>query len=552
MRIYLKMAVTAALAGTLLGVPCAGADQVPPETPKQTETPKQAETPKKAVQAETPKQVETPKKAEQAETPEEADFQVSMERVAVQALARKGAWEELFARSSAALAAHPGDPVFQRARIRALRLLGYNAAARKGLQAARAVHPQDPGLLLEELWLAVNLRDWGKMLAQSAPGAARPDADPELLLLRAVALRETGDHGAALALFTRLLQADPKDCAALTNRGRLLAKAGKEEQALADLTLAKTCSGRPEPLLARGQLLMKIGRHAEAEQDLTAALAVAPDDLAALLARSEARLALGQVAAAAQDLEVARKISAADPRIQPLYCRIALAAGDGAALAACAEELARLTPKDPAVWRNLARARLQAGDVAGAVAAYDSLVQLSGDDPKPRLERATVQLLRRDYPAALADCSAVLERQPVALAYALRAMAHYRSGGLAQAEEDCTNALALDRNEPNAMLVRANLALGRNDLPQALADCERAVRRSPNSPWGAVTCGRVQLQGGNLEQAVFHAERAKALAPADPETQELLALVAARKAAPGQAAAKPDAAGNSRGKGEAP
>lgn len=513
MRIYLRLVAVAAVAGLLVTAPCAGADQGGKE---------------------------------------EADFRTSMERVAVQSLVRKGAWEELYARSVTALATYPDDPVFLRGKIRALRELGYGAAARGALQKARAAHPDDAGLLQEALWLTVAAGDWQKLLRETESPAARPDADADLLMLRALALRETGDSEGGIALFTRILKAEPDDCVALTNRGKLLAKLGKRDEALADLTAALKTPGHAEPLIARGRLLCAMGRHPEGEKDLTAGLALDPASVAGLLSRSEARLAAGNVSGARSDLEVARRIAPRDPRVGTLTCRVAQASGDVAALAGCAEELTRLTPKDPAAWRALGRVRLEAGDLDGALTSYDTLVQLTQGEAKSRLERATVRLLRGDYAGAEADCSAVIEQQPVALAFALRGMAHFRSGALPQAEEDSTNALALDRNESNALLVRANLALGRNDLQRALPDCERAIRRAPNSPWAAVTCGKIQLQAGELDLAASYAERAKALSPADFETRELLAAVAAARSAgaPAKAGGKAASEPTVPGKGE--
>ena len=514
MRTYLTFAAVAALAaGLLVTAPCAGADP---------------------------------------ESKEDADFRASMERVAVQSLVRKGAWEELYARSVTALAAHPDDPVFLRGKIRALRELGYGTAARGTLQKARAAHPDDAGLLEEELWLAVVGGDWQKLLRETEQPAARPDAEADLLMLRALALRETGNSEGAIALFTRILKIEPEDCVALTNRGRLLAKLGKRDEALADLTAAIKTPGHAEPLIARGRLLCAMGRYAEAEKDLTAGLALDPVSVAALLSRSEARLAAGNVLGARSDVEVARKIAPKDQRVGTLTCRVAQASGDVTALAGCAEELTRLTPKDPAAWRALGRVRLEAGDLDGALVCFDTLVQLTQGETKSRLERGTVRLLRSDFAGAVADCTAVIEQQPLPLAYALRGMAHLRSGALPQAEEDSTNALALDRNEPNALLVRANLALGRNDLQRAAADCERAIRRAPNSPWAAVTCGKIKLQAGELDQAASYAERARNLAPADFETREFSAAVAAARSAgaPAKAVGKAASESSVPGKGE--
>lgn len=456
----------------------------------------------------------------------EQEFQASVDRLALKALIRKGAWEELYARSVSGLEANPADPALLRAKIRSLRQLGYLPAARKALLQARDDHPEDPGLLLEQTWLNVTGGEWQQVLHDTEQAAAKQDTDSELLVLRGIALRETGKTDAAIAQFTRLLERKPTDCVSLTNRGRLLARAGDDARALVDLTAAISCPGRAEPLLARGALLLRMGRHAEAMEDLDKGLSISPDNLTGILARSEARIKTGDIDGARQDLAIARAVNPADPRVEPLFCRLAAAAGDWSGGIGCVEQSARQTPGDPAVWRALGKARLETGNLDGAVAAYDTLVKLAAGDQQARLERATVQILRRDYASASADCSAVIDQQPLATAYALRSLANYRSGNLIQADEDSTNALVLDRNEQTAILVKANLSLSRHDLQAAVADCERAFRRAPKSPWGATTCGRVHLQAGNLDKAAFYTERARALAPDDPETRELTTRLA--------------------------
>lgn len=463
-----------------------------------------------------------------AVTPEQA-FEASVERLTIQSLIRKGAWEELYVRSADGLAARPGDPVLLRGKIRALRELGYGAAARKTAQQARAAHPDDPGILLEDVWLTVTAGDWRKVLADTEQAAAKSDADSELILLRGIALRETGDANGAITIFSRLLERNPADCVALTNRGRLYARTGKDDQALVDLTAATACTGEAEPFFARGMLLLRRGKQAEAVADLTKGLTLAPLNISGLLARSEARLMTGDTAGAVQDLKIAQKINPTDPRIEQLSCRLATATGTWTAVTGCAEQSARQNPNDPAAWRTLGKVRLESGNLDGAASAYDTLVKLAPGDLKAHLERATVLLLKSNYAAAVADCSTVIEQQPLSAAYALRSLANYRAGNLAQAEEDATNALVLDRNDQTAILVKANLARARNDLKTALADYERVMQRAPNSPWGATTCGQVQLQAGNMDKAAYYADLARKLAPDDPETTELIAKIAAAR-----------------------
>lgn len=273
--------------------------------------------------------------------------QKTVEGTIIESLMRDGAWEELYARSADALGASPEDPVLWRGKIRALRQLGYVAAARKTVRQARAIHPEDADLLLEDVWLSVLTEDWPRVLADTDFSAVHADPSGELLLLRGIALRETGDVDDAVALFTRLLDRNPNDCIALINRGRLLAQTDRHEQALADLTAATACANQPEPFLVRGRLLARLGSYAEAETDLTRGLELDPGNLSGLLARSEVCLLRNDIAGAVRDLKIARQLAPQEARVEELACRLAAVSSDWDVVAGCAEQSAKVAPENP-------------------------------------------------------------------------------------------------------------------------------------------------------------------------------------------------------------
>jgi tetratricopeptide (TPR) repeat protein len=469
----------------------------------------------------------------------EQEFARSVERLALQVPLQKGAWEEVYARAANGIVTDPDNVQLHRALVGSLRHLGAVKAARTAVARALSRFPGDGGLLTERAWLFALAADWSHAQTDASMAVATGTNPGEALLILGIAQREQGMPTDALTTFSRLLQLTPNAPGALINRGSLLVGAGRITEGLQDLERAIALApSLPESYLARGTAHLRNGALQLALDDFNRVLAISPGNLIAILSRATVLTQLGNAVGARRDLQLAATIRPGDSRVAAAACRLADGGGDWAQSAACAEKVLVSSPDNLPAWRQLAKARLGAGDLQGAIAAYDALMRLEPTEWRHRLEQATVHLLQNDYANATADCTTVIDQQPIPLAYALRALARLRTGDR-RAEDDCANALLLDRAEPTALLVRANLALQRNDAVAAVADCERVMRRSPTLPWGMVTCGNAHYQTGDLPTATTYANRAIALLPKDPEALDLMARIGGQAAPAATTASNP-------------
>jgi beta-barrel assembly-enhancing protease len=139
--------------------------------------------------------------------------------------------------ASAVLAARPGD-------VTALRLRG---AARLAQSNAAAAVEDFSAVLKTNPKEAIVLAERGRAyLALKRPDDAITDLRAVIALRRVasdhnnlgVALERKGDTAAAIGEYTEALAIDGKYLTALVNRGRLLEKAGKRDEAIADYTAA--------------------------------------------------------------------------------------------------------------------------------------------------------------------------------------------------------------------------------------------------------------------------------------------------------------------------
>jgi tetratricopeptide (TPR) repeat protein len=97
------------------------------------------------------------------------------------------------------------------------------------------------------------------------------------------------------------------------------------------------------------------------------------------------------------------------------------------------------------------------------------------------LWRGFIRERRMDYPGALADYTAIIEREPDQPdAYCLRADLLRRTGKPEEAESDCARALTLAPDHPKGGLVRAALYADRKQIRQAIEEITRVLAKYPD------------------------------------------------------------------------
>jgi predicted Zn-dependent protease len=280
---------------------------------------------------------------------------------------------------------------------------GDHAAARLFAERARALAPDDPAawqgpLRAALFWdlvsrgrseiAAARYDEARRLLAEAAgmPGADRHEAELALAELD----EARGARGEAEARLRRLSQARPRDAAVLRRLVDVLARAGKQAEALAENDrLARLAPG--------------------------AAADLRPLRISELRAQAAAMRAGGDRAGARAALRAARALDGGDPWTIHDLALLALEEGNLNEARRLSERLAGLAPDLPEA--RLAQARILAatGDAPAALAALDALPAARARDPslRRRLEvEAAVARAAALPPAAARERLAALEVPP--------------------------------------------------------------------------------------------------------------------------------------------
>ncbi|TWT93710.1 tetratricopeptide repeat protein [Neorhodopirellula pilleata] len=135
--------------------------------------------------------------------------------------------------------------------------------------------------------------------------------------------------------------------------------------------------------------------------------------------------------------------------------------------------------KNADAWRERAGARLAKGDVDGAVADLQEVLKL--DPTNVQIAQATVQQLveldRADDAVEL--LSKTIQASPSEGLYRLRAILYRMLDKEDEAFADLNKALAMQPKDPLALLQRAEIALGRDDVKSAKQDLKAATDIAP-------------------------------------------------------------------------
>ncbi len=377
---------------------------------------------------------------------------------------------------------------------------------------------------------------------------------------------EQGELDAALGAIEALLAADAADGMAWQALVQVLAKAERDEEALARVEAALT---EPEPLaelhVLAAQMHAALGHDEAAETalhtyveradsaaayqplvayhsargDAEATLAVLdealtrfPDEAALRLQRTEALLAAERVDAAREEKRrFERATFDGDPQIEYLDARLALAEGDAEA---AARRLTKLAPQldraSTQFW--IGRALEETGDLEGARRRYGLAQRRDPAWTAPPAALIGLDERRGDWRAVAALARTLVVRAPRELgAWSALVGALERLGEGEAAEAAARQAVERfpDRAEPQLLLAQALRAQGETD--EALAALAEAERRGATP---ALAAARIRTlgMGGRVEAGLAEA---RAALDAYPEAPAVHAAAAALLFATGAA-----------------
>ncbi|HET8725631.1 MAG TPA: tetratricopeptide repeat protein [Anaeromyxobacteraceae bacterium] len=260
---------------------------------------------------------------------------------------------------------------------------GESDAARAFFDAAIHAGPEDAGVRARVGFAWLDARRPQEAIAV-VDGGLRTRADPRLLYVRGVALREERRWKEAAAAFGAVSSGDPDlDLAALAGRAAAMVQYGKGAEALALLAPAlQAHPGEPRLVAARAHVLERSGKGKEAVAFLEKELASRPGDERLLFALGVAQDRAGDRAGAIATMQ--RLLTASPDNADAMNFVGYSWAERGERLEEAEALVSRAVELDPdngSFLDSLGWIRFQRGDVAGAIALLERAEALAGPEP---------------------------------------------------------------------------------------------------------------------------------------------------------------------------
>ena len=354
---------------------------------------------------------------------------------------------------------------------------------------------------------------WLKSLAQPKP---RPADDAETWMRAAYHHHQGGEYAAALALYQRILAAQPDNADAWYLRGEIARRTGRVDAAVD--WLEKAVALRPEVTQFRQELaaaLQLSGAHARAAEHYAGVLAAEPGNPEARAGLGTALLELGRVEEAA---EIFRTLAAESPHSSAAQVNLGSALqarGRFDAAAACYREALRLDPLCAPALCNLGGVLLKGGEFEQGRRLLKRALALDPLLMEARLNLGFALLKENRHEEALPIIEEAVRLRPEYWLGRLSLGRVYRQAGQLERAIACLQDalhLAPGRSELELDLALNLLETGR--LHEALALYQGVVAREPGNALGQLRLGHALELTGEFDAAMACYERAIAIDPA--------------------------------------
>lgn len=241
---------------------------------------------------------------------------------------------------------------------------------------------------------------------------------PELYMRRGL-WQSAADHtDAAIADFTAALAIEPQYPPALLMRSQAMAQRndkgrGDLDAAVADLgKLITRFPNSPELQLERGLMLNRAHRFEEAIVDLTAVLKARPSSATAAIERGSARIELGKPDEARADFDLAVKFEPDLPGVYVARGQFLSRIGRSEAALADFGHAIKLFPREADAYAGRGHVLLQSGDISGALESFDRAVRFDDKAAYVLSGRGSAHQVDENYSAAIKDYQRAIALEP--------------------------------------------------------------------------------------------------------------------------------------------
>ncbi len=342
---------------------------------------------------------------------------------------------------------------------------------------------------------------------------------------------DEGKYDVAELEYTNVLQLGTENPSAIGRLGSIYLDEGRPQKAFAFLSEAIRLD--PANLEARkklAQLQMGFGKFKEAATGLSYVLDHQPLD-------KEAPVLLVDATRTRAEVEVVRTRLLALPSPAPEKAPVVLAIGTidmhehkyGDAEAAFAR--ARTSdPTLPDVSTAFGFLYLAKNERAKAETAFGDAARLAGPYSPKKLQYAEFELGTGKRDEGKKTLEAITRDAPLYLsAWVKLAEVAGQQKNYDEGLADVAKVLAVDTENPQALLEKSKLLLAKGNPTDAVADMESASKNYPRSAQIDVELARAYMAAGNADKAEMSLKRALALAPNIAEAQMMLATVLVSK-----------------------
>jgi tetratricopeptide (TPR) repeat protein len=398
--------------------------------------------------------------------------------------------------------------------------LGNPREAAQFYQGTIDVSPDHPGARSRLARLYLFSANPDQALELIKPALDKHPDDADLLTIRAAALQQKKDVGAARIDAERAVQLAPTNEGAVAVLAGVYTSTGEKDKArtLLEQTIAKNPAS-VDLRLVLAQLYAQDNRAAEAEALLLKVIELKPKEKAYRLQLVRYYARMNQVDAAEHTLRQAiadmpadrdlkfslidflaqrrdrdaaekefKKMIAAQPGDEELKLGLGKFYTDGhqaeqaEAVYQSVIDAEKLEPNGLVARDRLAALRADRNDLPGALALVNAVLAKSPRDDDALFLRGNIDLAKQDPRSAIADLRAVLRDQPNAIG-ALRALAraHLANGEPAVAEETMRHALDANPKDLTLRLEFAQLLMQMDKADQAKPLLAEVVKQQPDN-----------------------------------------------------------------------
>ncbi len=222
-------------------------------------------------------------------------------------------------------------------------------------------------------------------LASLGEVVQRNPNDPQAFNMRGTVLARTGRNAEALADFSRAIQIDPNYAQALANRALVHRRMGRLDQALADYNRAITADQNyAAAYVGRGNIYRAQNRQGEALADYNRAIQINGSDAQAYHNRALVWAAQGNHRQAVEDFTTA--LGLAPNNAEPYYGRglSYLALGDAKSALDDFNEAVQFEQRNADLWVARGQALERTGDNERALGSYTKAISIEENHPGAR------------------------------------------------------------------------------------------------------------------------------------------------------------------------